>query len=110
MIRSCTLGFDGNLGNITSIQHGRRFGKSAASAYIEKKKADGQVVHLRDCGLVLHPHFQFLGASPDHVVFDKSVVDDQLGFLELKCPFNAFQDQKTIRLAMIILALLPSGK
>ena len=91
--------FDGNLGNITSIQHGRRFEKSAASAYIEKKKADGQVVHLRDCGLVLHPHFQFLGASPDRVVFDTSVVDDQLGLLELKCPFNAFRDQKTIQQA-----------
>ena len=32
-------------------------------------------------------------------MFDTSVVDDQLGLLELKCPFNAFRDQKTIQQA-----------
>lgn len=40
--------------------------------------------HVPDCGLVIHPDFLYIGASPDGKVCDNGVV----GIIEIKCPFS----------------------
>ena len=41
---------------------------------------------IRECGLVLHTEYSFLGASPDWLVEE----NDMLGLAEIKCPYSVF--------------------
>lgn len=81
-----------DLHNVPAIQHGKKFEDIAVKAYLARKHSDGKQVHFRPCGLVLHPQFRFLGASPDGLVCEA----DDHGLLEVKCPYTAYNDKKTV--------------
>jgi YqaJ-like viral recombinase domain len=75
-----------NLFNTSSFvsaptEYGKSNENSAKDQYIRAKPG----VHVHDCGLVVNPSFNFLGASPDGKVCDNGVT----GILEIKCPYNA---------------------
>ena len=81
-----------DLQNIPAVQHGKKHEPAAIEAYFKKKSSDGQQVYRRQCGLVLHPQFRFLGASPDGLVCDAG----NYGLLEIKCPYTTYVDKKTV--------------
>ncbi len=89
--------FDSDLKNIPAIQHGKKHEPTAVKAYLQKKSSDGKQVHHRQCGLVLHPQFRFLGASPDGLVSDAG----DHGLLEVKCPHTAYVEKKTVYAACL---------
>ena len=41
--------------------------------------------HLHECGFVLNPKFDYLGASPDGRICDDGIHE----VLEIKCPYTA---------------------
>ena len=84
--------FDSNLQNIPSIQHGKKFELTAVEAYLQRQSLNGKQVHFRRCGLVLHPQFRFLGASPDGLLCDSG----EYGLLEVKCPHTTYVEKKTV--------------
>ena len=43
---------------------------------------------VTECGFVIHPEKNWLGASPDGVVDDPSVNINSTGLLEIKCPYS----------------------
>ena len=84
-----------DLSGVASITHGRRYEPVAVDSYCAQKHKAGQSVKVAACGLVLHTSFAFLGASPDRLVFDRSV-NPRFGLLEVKCPFTMFRDGLTM--------------
>ncbi len=67
---------DGGSFQTPATIHGSTWEKTAVKAYEEKT---GKIA--TNCGLVVHPSWPFLGASPDGYV-DNDIV------LEVKCPYN----------------------
>ena len=50
--------FDGaSLGNVKAVSHGQQYEKEAITTYKKTKGEKGQPVHVRACGLVLHPQY-----------------------------------------------------
>lgn len=83
--------FDGpSLENIPAIQHGRAHEASALRAYVAHQQAADKPVQVRACGIALYEHGQFIGASPDAMVFDPSAAP-RFGLAEVKCPYSAFR-------------------
>lgn len=83
--------FDGpSLDHVPAIRHGRDFEDVALQAYMECKTKEGHPVDIRRCGLALYPQAQFIGASPDGMVFD-ATASPCFGLVEVKCPYSAFQ-------------------
>ena len=83
------------LDHVPAIRHGHDHEDTARKAYIEKKRSEGCSVVVRTCGLVLHPSYRYLGASPDGIVFDASSHPD-IGLLEIKCPYTAYEQSLTV--------------
>ena len=83
------------IGHLPAIVHGRANESLAAQLYVDKMTADGRPVAIQKCGLCLHQDYRFLGASPDRVVYDSSIVD-HFGLLEIKCPYKAYTLHKTV--------------
>ena len=69
--------------------------------YREQKRSNGFEIHVRQCGIALHTQFCFLGASPDCMVCDMSEdkVERRYGLLEVKCPYKAYTEKKTVSMA-----------
>ena len=93
-----------DLGRVPAIRHGIEYEEIARKAYSQKMASDGRRVYVQPAGLVLHTRFQFIGASPDGIVFDESA-SPRFGLLEVKCPYTAFQLGFTVEQAC---ASLPS--
>ena len=88
--------FDGsNLDKVPAIMHGRCHEKTAVDAYTAIKSEQGNSVEVRECGIVLHTAFRYLGASPDRLVLDTSA-KPKYGLLEVKCPHAAFTMSQTV--------------
>ena len=62
--------------NVPAIQHGRRY-ESVAIAQYETE----QNVSVRPAGLHIRPDYPYLGASPDGIIDNDTI-------LEVKCPFS----------------------
>lgn len=56
-------------------------------SYINYQKDHGICVEVRLCGLVIDPHTPWLAASPDRIVLDSTLSEENRGCLEVKCPF-----------------------
>ena len=80
-----------DLGNVSSIKHGRQHEAVAVEQYCLSKRRAGTPVQVQECGLLLHTSLPFLGASPDRIVYDASV-SPAFGLLEVKCPYTVFRD------------------
>ena len=81
--------------HLPAIVHGKKFESVAIAQYIKQKSSAGTPVYFRRCGLVLHPLFRYLGASPDGLIVDESM-NPAYGLLEVKCPYSAHKDSETI--------------
>lgn len=75
----------------------------AAKAYVE---ATGEQLVEEDIGLVRHPEFPFIGASPDRLLINKPIC------VEIKCPFSRKIEHKIpdvyypqVQLQMCVLGL-----
>ena len=84
-----------NLPYVSAIAHGREKEDIAREEYVsvchELGKKD---LEVQQCGLVLHPVYEYLGASPDGQVYDPSSAHTH-GLLEIKCPAAAFAKDLT---------------
>lgn len=88
--------FDGpSLAHIPAIQHGKKHESVAIKDYVAAMAARDQPVHVRECGIALHPCYQYIGASPDGMVFDPSV-QPRFGLLEVKCPLSVYSQSLSI--------------
>ena len=67
--------------NAASLDYGKRHETCGKAKYLETYKGR----HIHECGLVINPYFQFLGASPDGMPCDNGLT----GIVEIKCPFTA---------------------
>ena len=74
---------------VPAIAHGRVHEKDAVASYAADKTNSGTPVRIRDCGLAVSTDYQYIGASPDGVVFNKSA-NPHFGLLKVKCPYSAF--------------------
>ena len=79
-----------DLRHIPVIQHGRQYESTAAKAY-QALKSGVEDFKMRECGLVLHSEYSFLGASPDWLVSENGM----FGLVEIKCPYSMYD--KTIQ-------------
>eukprot|EP00117_Sycon_ciliatum_P002283 scpid62346/ scgid1957/ len=84
-----------SLSHIPAIRHGKQHERDAVTKYQSVKSAGGQPVSVRDCGLAVDPMYQYIGASPDAMVFDRSA-HPVYGLLEVKCPYTAFEKSRTV--------------
>ena len=78
-----------DLDAVPAIRHGREMEPQAVQAYKKEKREAGNPVEVRGCGGVLQTQFQYIGASPDGLVFDETA-SPRYGLLEVKCPHNAY--------------------
>ena len=85
-----------DLSHVAAIRHGRENETVAVQAYCRKMAENGNQVEVAESGLVLHPRYKFLGASPDRVVFDPKAFPARYGLLEVKCPHRAFLENQTV--------------
>ena len=74
--------------------------KIKVTLFAEKKKKKMKRtghpdIQVRRCGLILHPAYEYLGASPDGQVFDPASTNGSHGQLEIKCPFAAYERDLT---------------
>ena len=86
---------ESDISSLPAVAHGIAKEPVARRKYLAAQadlSNEGCVV--QDCGLVLHPMYRFLGASPDGEVIDPSVADMH-GLLEIKCPASAFNNDLT---------------
>ena len=68
---------------LENMEHGRQYEPTAREMYIELMKTRLQrTVQVRETGFVVQPSLFWLGASPDGLVRDGTV----LGLIEIKCP------------------------
>lgn len=62
--------------------------KKAVEKYAAvKAKATGQDIEVQDCGLFIHPEKNWLAASPDGIVVNKSS-GERKELVEVKCPYK----------------------
>lgn len=66
-----------NLDHVKSIQHGRENKKFAL-----EQLARHENIVIKPCGLFLDPEISFLGATPDGLCGDETII-------EIKCPITA---------------------
>lgn len=84
-----------DLSHVPAISHGQRWEERARLDYADRMRETGHTdLQVRRCGLLLHPAYEYLGASPDGQVFDPSSTDKH-GLLEIKCPYTAYQQDLT---------------
>lgn len=74
-----------DLSHVPAIQHGRQYESTAAKAY-QALKSGVENFKMRECGLVLHTEYSFLGASPDWLVSKNGM----FGLVEIKCPYSMY--------------------
>tara|TARA_Y100001958_G_scaffold86589_1_gene58800 strand:- start:5779 stop:7350 length:1572 start_codon:yes stop_codon:yes gene_type:complete len=67
-----------------SVDHGTRYEDQAIRKYEELHPG----VMVREVGLIKHPVYNFLGASPDGIVLSKNALPR---ILEIKCPYKVFK-------------------
>lgn len=92
---AATIFDDRDISHLPAIAHGREKEALARKDYLAAQAELGNEGCLvQACGLVLHPQFKYLGASPDGQVFDPSVSCSN-GLLEIKCPLNVYNDDLT---------------
>ena len=78
-----------------AIAHDHRYEATAREYYLLSQHSMGNVdLAVRPCGLLLHPVYSYIGASPDGPVYDP-LSPDPHGLLEIKCPYRAFSDDLT---------------
>ena len=78
-----------NLGNIASIRHGKDHEDEAITVLENVEK-----IKIKKCGIFIHKRYPFIGASPDGLVGDDTIV-------EIKCPYATFKSEMTIEEAII---------
>lgn len=77
--------YKGSLSHITSIKHGKD-NEQTALRQLEVQEN----IKIKSCGLYIDEEYHFLGATPDGVIDNKTIV-------EIKCPLSAYQkDIKTV--------------
>ena len=85
-----------DLSTIPAIAHGQRFEDAARTDYLESKRMAGHGnLQVRRCGLLLHPSYKYIGASPDGQVYDPSSSGHSHGLLEIKCPHTPYLQDLT---------------
>lgn len=75
-----------DLSHVRAVQYGQKNESAASERYADTMRSHGHNVTLRHCGLVVHPSYPWLGASPDRLVFDPEEMAH--GVLEIKCPYS----------------------
>ena len=92
-----------SLSHLKAIRFGKENEDVASQLYVQYQNSHGspgtKVFH---CGLVINPHFPWLGASPDRLVYDHNAWPPT-GGLEVKCiesaqgmtPLEAFNSKQT---------------
>ena len=71
------------------IQWGVEKEKIALKEYVSVMRSNGHTnLTAEACGFIIHPTQGWLGASPDGVVTDPSAVGQEIGILEIKCPYS----------------------
>ena len=92
-----------SLSHLKAIRFGKENEDVASQLYVQYQNSHGspgtKVFH---CGLVINPHFPWLGASPDRLVYDPNA-RPPTGGLEVKCiesaqgmtPLEAFNSKET---------------
>lgn len=68
-----------NLAHVSSVAHGTEHEKQALQQ-MEKQEA----IKIEPCGLFIDQNYSFIGATPDGLVGENSIV-------EIKCPISAFK-------------------
>ena len=87
---------DQDLSRVPAIANGQLWEETARLDYVERMKGTGHPdIQVRRCGLILHPAYEYLGASPDGQVFDPASTNGSHGLLEIKCPFAAYERDLT---------------
>ena len=72
-----------------AITYGVEKEKCAIKEYISYQHSIGHKdLFVTPSGVIINPHFSFLGASPDGAVYDPSNLQEPFGFLEVKCPYT----------------------
>ena len=71
----------------TPTCYGRRHESDAVLAYINYQKDRGICVEVTLCGLVINSCTPWLAASPDRLVVDSTLSEENQRCLEVKCPF-----------------------
>ena len=61
-----------DLSHIPAIKHGRQYESTAAKAY-QALKSGVENFKMRECGLILHSEYSFLGASSDRLVSENGM-------------------------------------
>lgn len=92
-----------SLSHLKAIRFGKENEDAAAQLYMQYQNFNGSpVTKVFNCGLFVNPHFPWLGASPDRLVYDPNA-RPSIGGLEVKCiesaqgmtPMEAFQTKRT---------------
>ena len=84
-----------NFDYVPAIRHGIENEEEVVKDYLDHSLQTGKTLTVGECGLCLHPHFSFLGASPDCVVFDETA-SPPIGLVEVKCPYTAYTKEQTV--------------
>jgi hypothetical protein len=72
-----------------AIKYGIEKEKCALKKYLSFMHSHGHPdLTVTECGVIINPSHEFLGASPDGAVHDPSN-SEPYGFLDLKCPYSA---------------------
>ena len=69
-----------------AVRYGKRNEEVAVKAYANYQYQHGTAVKVCACGLYVDPSQPWLAASPDGIVLDMSLGDQNKGCLEVKCP------------------------
>ena len=92
-----------SLSHLKAIRFGKENEDVASQLYIQYQNLHGSPgTKVFNCGLVINPHFPWLGASPDRLVYDPNA-RPSTGGLEVKCiesaqgmtPLEALQMKQT---------------
>lgn len=92
-----------SLSHLKAIRFGKENEDVAAQLYMQYQNFNGSPgTKVFNCGLFVNPHFPWLGASPDRLVYDPNA-RPSIGGLEVKCiesaqgmtPMEAFQTKRT---------------
>ena len=84
-----------DLSHVPAIAHGRRYEDAARQDYVSAQHAIGNTgLRVQPCGLLVHPGYSYISASPNGQVYDPNAADPH-GLLEIKCPFGAYSSDLT---------------
>ena len=84
-----------NLDYVPTTNHEIEHEEEVVKDYFDHSLQTDKTLTFGECGLCLHPHFSFLGASPDSVVFDETS-SPPIGLVEVECPYTTYTKEQTV--------------